>query len=654
MKREVYLHEFNILMEDTIFLPVVSGLLQAYAQSRQEIRDNYEFMPFIFFKDKPDNILMQYHNPAVAAFSCSMWNMNLNLVVARLVKEKFHDCLIVFGGHQVPREGIEFLKQYPFVDVAARGEGELIFELLLHHWLNGERYFQTVPNITYRAGKEVWDPVIRNDAELPAQALGQYPSPYLEGLYDYLFPSSLKLQPIFETNRGCPFHCSFCSWSESTKLRLFSMDRVKRELDWAGEHKIEFVLCADANFGMLPRDLEIAGYAVETQKRYGYPKMFRVFYSKNTEEATYQLGMLLHKHDLTKAISMARESNNPEVLQNIGRSNIKMSVFDSLQNRFNEAGVPTQVDMILGLPGETYDSFVQGLEGVFEASFNGQLIIFPLTVLPNTELADLDYREKFGIKTVRLPLNEMHGSIRRREEIDETEELVIATNTLPKEKWEQAMVLMWVVALLHSLKIGFFVSVYLHDRFGIRFTDFYQFVASLNRRKSPLLGREVDTYWDIVSSIQRGLPRGQVMTEFSNTYWEVEEASYLRLALVKEQLYGDLLNVVLLYLREQGLTCDIEELWDVIVYQVARIPSLGGSTYWDSDEWHFIHNIPEYFEKRFTGQHCQIERKPQVMRIRRKTYLRDKQAFAREVLLYGRKSEKMLNPIEEVSGDESV
>ena len=37
-----------------------------------------------------------------------------------------------------------------------------------------------------------------------------------------------------------------------------NLDRVYSELDWFSKNKIEFIFCCDANFGMLPRDFEIA------------------------------------------------------------------------------------------------------------------------------------------------------------------------------------------------------------------------------------------------------------------------------------------------------------------------------------------------------------------------------------------------------------
>ena len=80
MKR-VYYNEFNILMGNTTYLPLVSGLLHAFALSRPTVTEKYEFQPYLFHVDRPESILEQYENPAVAAFSVCMWNEQLNLKI---------------------------------------------------------------------------------------------------------------------------------------------------------------------------------------------------------------------------------------------------------------------------------------------------------------------------------------------------------------------------------------------------------------------------------------------------------------------------------------------------------------------------------------------------------------------------------------------
>ena len=96
------------------------------------------------------------------------------------------------------------------------------------------------------------------------------PSPYLTGIFDELIKENPeeKWLASWETNRGCPFSCTYCDWGSATnsKVSRMHLDRVYAELDWFSKNKVEFIFCCDANFGMLPRDYDIALKAAENKK----------------------------------------------------------------------------------------------------------------------------------------------------------------------------------------------------------------------------------------------------------------------------------------------------------------------------------------------------------------------------------------------------
>lgn len=640
MKREVYFNEYNVLMENTVFLPLVSGLLQAYAQTKAVIRENYQFMPFIFIRDNPERILSQYQNPSVAAFSASMWNMNLSLAVAKGVKEKFPACLVVFGGPQVPKD--EFLGRYPFVDIAVRGEGEQIFADLLVRLLVA-RDLGGIGGISYR---DPGNNIVRNEEYPLIEDLDIFPSPCLEGLFDQLLASGMNFQAIVETNRGCPFRCSFCFWSQGSKrYRFYSLDRIRRIIDWCGRKKIKYAFCADSNFGMIKHDLEIANYVVETKAKYGFPEKFRACYGKNVEDRIFRIGKLFTEHDLIKGVSISRQSNSPEVLQNIGRNNVNMSVYSSLQRKFSKDNIPTYTELILGLPGETYESFLSGIEEILEADPKSQLYIYPLQVYPNTEMAGLSYQERFGIKTILLPISEGHASIRMPEQVTEWEELVISTASMSVKEWKGAMVLSWVGQLLHSLKLGIYVLIYLFHRYHIKYTDFFEYIASLYKSRGlipTMFKLEVAASHDRIEAILQGKPRGCVASDFSSTYWEPEEASYLSISTDKDSFYNEFSVLIELYLANLDINYDSQELWEVIKYQKGRVPDL----YLGQKEYRFEYNVPEFFEKYLTEEQCNLTKSPQVMVLdNAKDYKGDKRTFAREVVVHGRKSDQMIHSV---------
>ena len=161
-----------------------------------------------------------------------------------------------------------------------------------------------------------------------------------------------------ETNRGCPFSCTYCDWGSATnsKVARMHLERVYLELEWFAKHKIEFIFCCDANFGMLPRDYEIVLKAVELKKKYGYPHVLSVQNTKNARERAYKVQKLLADSGLSKGVTLAMQSVDPHTLKSIKRDNISIEDYQELQRRFTKDGIPTYTEFILGLPGDTYES----------------------------------------------------------------------------------------------------------------------------------------------------------------------------------------------------------------------------------------------------------------------------------------------------------
>ena len=117
--------------------------------------------------------------------------------------------------------------------------------------------------------------------------LDDIPSPYLTGLLDKFFDG--KLTPMIQTNRGCPFTCTFCvdGADDVNRVNQFGLDRVGSELDYIGKHatkNVHSLHISDLNFGMYPRDLDICDSIVDGQKKYDYPHRIISTTGKNKKE----------------------------------------------------------------------------------------------------------------------------------------------------------------------------------------------------------------------------------------------------------------------------------------------------------------------------------------------------------------------------------
>ena len=606
--RKLYFNEFNILLDRAAYLPFASGLLRAYAQSRREINLHYDFMPFLFIREKINKVIKAYRSPAVAAFSVFMWNEQFSLQIAKLVKEKFPDCLIVFGGVQVPFAAERYLKEHAFIDIAVHGDGEETFSLILERNLVSND-FSGIHNISWKNRKtgEIQSNGLRSSVN---KDLALYPSPYLAGIFDYLFneDSGIQYQAIIETNRGCPFDCSYCVWGKgglNKKLRYHSLARVKAEIDWIGKHKIRYLFNADANFGIGARDVEIASALAATKIKYGFPEKFRTCIAKHSDKRIQAIAAILSKYDLGKGITLSFQSIDQAVVKNIRRKNIQLSSYKKLLEKLNRDNIPVYTELILGLPGESEKTWISGLNAVIASGLKGQLFIYLCEVYPNTELFTASYRERFGIVTQKILLTETHGSARdNNNKVKEYHEIVVGTGNMPHKQWKKMLIFSWMTMLLFSLKLGYFILLYLGERFKVKPADFIGFICEgAMPEKCTILRNEIIAFEQHLKSIMAGKGKCVYLKEFGHIYWEAEEASYLRISEKIDEFYAEMLLTMKTFLQERKITFDENELEEVVRCQKSRIPSV----------------------KDFKG---------------------DKVRFAREILLWGRKSNKLLNEVE--------
>lgn len=538
-----------------MYFPYSSGLLWKYSSEDKFILDHYELQPFLFKREPVDKILEYYDNPDVACFSCSMWNWRLNLAIAQAVKDRYPKCLIIFGGPQVPVSS-DFYSKYPFVDIGVFGEGEMVLKNLL------------IKNINDRSklpyGSTIKNPEVTKDLDL-------FPSPYSSGLFDYMIKENpdLEFKAIVETNRSCPFHCSFCFWGQSAlnkKIAYHSLEYIKKEVEWFAKNKIKYIFCADANFGMYKRDTDIAKIYTSVKREIGYPERFRVCYGKNVIDNVFEAASILSNADLAKTVTISIQSNSPKVLSNIRRDNIKTNVFEMLQRRYSEAGISTYTEMILGLPGETYESFLQGLEFVMNTSTTNQIFIYHCQVLVNSELSDPDYMKKFGIKTSRVPIAEAHGSVRDESIVPEFEDIIVETESMNREDWKRSAIIAWILQTFHGLKAAHKIVYWLKNNHNIKITEFFEFVAKYQTK-------EVQFFEKVADDILRGIHRCKYDSRFGSIYYEPEELAFLSICMEPERFYGDLKKITSEFLKSKGVD-DPSNLESVFRNQMDKIPRL--------------------------------------------------------------------------------
>ena len=523
-------------------------------QKNLKNRKQYEFLLPIYSRIKIEQAVEQLQDADIILFSTYVWNIRLSLKIAETIKARKPGTIIAFGGPHVPDNGEEFLRRNPFIDIACHKEGERIICPLLENFQ--ERNWAEVPSISYLNTDGNY---IKNQWAARIKDLDEIPSPYLEGTFDALMAAhpDERWLVMWETNRGCPFSCTFCDWGSATqaKVNKFGLDRLYLEIDWVREKEIEFVFCCDANFGILKRDFDIVKYAAESKENYGFPQALSVQNTKNARERAYKVQKFLSDYGLNKGVTLALQSVDDRTLQNVKRDNISLDAYQDLQHRFTKDKIETYTDMILGMPGETYDSFVNGISSVIENGQHNRIQFGNLSVLPNAEMGDLEYQKKFSMEIIETEIINIHGSLLDNEEIYEHQQLVVATNSMPREDWVRTRAICWMTAFLHFDKVLQIPFILLHKLADLTFRELIETFTTDQIQQFPTL-LAINTFFiDEAKKIQNGGAEYCESKKWLNIWWPADELQLITLCTENRlnDFYDEAEQLLKLLLKEKGL-----------------------------------------------------------------------------------------------------
>ena len=402
-------HETVILVSDTI--PLNIGFVGAYAK-----KIHGEKIDLSLFKYAEKAIeAIKKNPPDILALSNYSWNSLLSERVAEIAKLINPKVVTVQGGPNVPHATelqLEFLKKRPNTDFHIIFEGEASFSNIVERVLkdrnNEQELFDDPINGAIFIHSDKNKGLIKGiKSQERIKFLDDIPSPYLNGMLDEFFDG--RLSPFVETNRGCPFKCSFCHTGNDyfQKVHMFSMERVREEFEYiakkASKQQNTILHLADVNFGMFPRDREISSILVEMREKYNWPLSICGSTGKNNKERIIDITSVFGDSFI---VAMSTQSMSETVLKNINRSNIKLDHFKAINKHLKKVGRPTSGELIIGLPGETKESFIKGALDVIDSGVQ-RLTIYTLMMLYGTEFKDPGYRLRYNMKGKHriIPLN---------------------------------------------------------------------------------------------------------------------------------------------------------------------------------------------------------------------------------------------------------
>lgn len=629
MKKTVCFFQANMSYGESKYLPYAAGCLIAYAKAQKDICDEYDFADIVFTRENPAAALRKVSEPFLAAFSCYTWNFEYHKVLAEMLKERFAECIVVFGGHNIPYDD-SLLYELPYVDILMHGEGEESFSALLNAFSRGET-LRDVPGISYRADKNQ----TKTNASVRPGHIDKYPSPYLSGVFDGILKRNpdVRFSAISETNRGCPYGCSYCDWSLCREMQVFPIERVKKELQWFADHKIEYVFCADSNFGMLERDFEISEYIVRLRKHTGYPRVFGINSAKYCNDNVFRIIKILFENRISKGVTLSHQTLNSEALANINRRNFSLEEFTQILRRYNACGIPAYADMIIGLPGETYDSFCDGLCKLLECGMNMSMSIYDCQVYCNAQMGQEEYRRKFGIKTMTLPLNFNHARTPREGDVQEYVDVIRETASMPEKDMRRAHIFKTALQCFHFKGWLKFFAAYMYQSRGVSYRQFYDAAVDFVFSAQGTLINSL--FMDYAVGLEKN--DGSVLTysnpDFGPVGWYPEEGIALVLAQNKERFYREAEP----FLSSLGIEPELYR--ELLAYQKSVIRTPEHREVEISSSYGFY----DYFLAVLSGDtDVMLKRARNTVRVRIDNPVNNWQDYAREVVLYSNRRNDMI------------
>ena len=421
---------------------------------------------------------LEKNTPKFICFTNYSWTFDLSHEFAKQIKKKHPGTISIFGGPNYPIELDEqkkFLLAYPGIDFYVKGEGEValtnLYENLKAFNFNAESLKKEklkLGNCHYISDNEL---IVGPNLERILD-LSDTPSPYLTGLLDKFFDKHLI--PGIQTSRGCPFKCSFCQEGKDyfTKICKYSLERIISEIDYVAERvKNPNLYILDSNFGMYKQDIEVAKHINKVRQKEGWPKYLETALGKSKkvmEVITILEGGL--------SASVATQSTDPEVLENVKRRNVPEETAIEIINHADQTSGNSFAEMILCLPGDTRD---RHFKSMFDMIDKGANVVrsHQLLMLPDSEMYTKAYRSKFGLETrFRLQPNcfqnyKLYGEEFACAEIDE---LCVSNNTMTHEGYLEGRFLNLTVEIFYNNGV---------------FKEYINFLEKYNIKASSLIKR---------------------------------------------------------------------------------------------------------------------------------------------------------------------
>ncbi len=466
---------------DNWMIPLSALLISSYTKAA--LGNQVEIRIFKF----PDRLLeaIKKDIPDIVGLSNYCWNSELNKVILKFVKERNANTITVMGGPNitlVESKMTELLKN-DNCDYYVIGAGEDPFKEIVKAVLNaGTAELRPHENEKIHS---VWylDPNTERAVFKPAvftiTDLDKIPSPFQNGMAKEFLADGLI--PMIETQRGCPFRCTYCSWDNTAKhVYKYSIERIKSDIEHCRRDSIdERLMINDPNFGLFgDRDLEIARIMRKLKDKHGWPEKVIINWGQSKSDIAFQAAEILK--DMT-TLRQSSQSLNSEVLSNINRKDISDEEWKKLAAFCKRNGIESFGELILPLPGETLETYLSALRYFFDLDLDC-INTNTLMLLDGARISDAQERNRFKLRTGFRLMENCYGIYDSLIAI-EYQEMVVATNSFSLNDFYICRQLSWLIQMSWTMRQHDLLLRLLHSC-GVNPVDFF-IKAISDYKKAP-------------------------------------------------------------------------------------------------------------------------------------------------------------------------
>jgi ribosomal peptide maturation radical SAM protein 1 len=293
----------------------------------------------------------------IVGFSTKFEQNLPSLSLARRVKERFPNTVIVFGGANC--EGIMGLalhRSFPFVDFVVNGEGDLALPQLVQRLANGEPVDDVHGVVSRRSGISVV-----NGSPDKVFDLNTLPFPDFDEYFDLLDRTSAPFSDrhiTLETARGCWWgqkaQCTFCGLNgESIAFRAKTAERAVDEIvHLVDRYRPRFVRAVDNMMAPSYYDTFLPRLAQANQP----VDLFYVVRATLSKEQIIGLA----RARVTQ-VQAGIESLNTHILKLMKKGTTALRNVEFLKH-CRQSGVYVDWNLLFGFPGESVDDYRDTLD----------------------------------------------------------------------------------------------------------------------------------------------------------------------------------------------------------------------------------------------------------------------------------------------------